>query len=423
MTDAPHDLVANLVSQLNKHATSEDAWLQGDEVSSLWGVPIPYLAFAYVNGGCSVLPCQRYIGVSGEEKSMKSTLMVEFGNWYIQAGGVHVHLDSENKLNKGAQGTTVDALSWWNGVADRRCRVVKTVASVGEWQDQATAVVEHNRSIEQPTGRRMPVLVTVDSLTGRSTAAADEDLRKDGHAVERGYPVAANQVTNYLEALNLLGTTCTLSWVQHMKQVIDGGGAPGYGGPEWKEKGAKASQFACSLHLRVRAAKSAIRVASHDSAPFPGTVEGHELWLNAARTCVGPGNRTISVELLWQHVRDESTGHRRQVMWFDWHGALGRLLSNMKYNDKFKPKQFTADKEALEEALSFTEVRKNCINCKELGLEKVSYYQFGKAIDDNIEVRDRVADFLGITDYPSVQDAEIDFRAGDLSSKKSKRGK
>lgn len=203
-----------------------------------------------------------------------------------------------------------------------------------------------------------------------------------------------------------------------MKQVIDGGGPPSYGGPEWKEKGAKASQFACSLHLRVRAAKTPIRVASHDSAPYPGTVEGHELWLNAARTCVGPGQRTVSVELLWQYVRDEKTGHPRQVMWFDWHGALGKLLCNMKYNDKFKPKQFKDDKKALDEALTFSEARKNCIKCPELGLENASYYEFGKAIDDNIDIRDRVADFLGITDYPSVQDAEIDFNAGNLKKKK-----
>lgn len=416
----PHDLIADLVGTLNQKSTSETAWLQGDEANSLWGVPIPYLIFAWLNGSCGVIPCQRYIGVSGEEKSFKSTLVTEIGNWFINASGVHLHWDSEHKLNKGEKNTTIDALTWWNGIAKKRARVVKNCASIAEWQDLTTAAIVHNRTKvnPRPPGKRMPVLVTVDSLTGRSTEGADANIRKEGHAEERGYPVAANQVTQYLEALNLLGTTVTVSWVQHMKQAME---TDNYGNAIFKEKGAKASQFACSLHLRVSCVQTPIRRAAHPSAPYEGTVEGHTIWISTARTCVGPGKRAIPVDLLWQYTKDPETGQNRQVMWFDWYGALGVTLCRMQYDENFKPKLFEGDKEKLKAALKFSEEKKDVVNCKELGLEGVSYHEFGKAIENNPEVRARIADFLGITAYPSVQDTEIDFEAGDLVEKKSKK--
>jgi hypothetical protein len=121
------------------------------------------------------------------------------------------------------------------------------------------------------------------------------------------------------------------------------------------------------------------------------------------------------VVLLWQYVPQED-GSKRQAMWFDWHGSLGQLLRDMKYADSFK--NFKVDKDALKAVLNFTEVKTNSINCKDLDLEGASYTEFGKAIFDDNDVYDRVSKFLGITEYPSLQEADIDFSAGNLSAKK-----
>ncbi len=416
---SPGDLVSDLMTELAKNSTSAEAWQQGDKAESMWGVVIPSLAFSWGIGGCNIIPCQRYLGISGGEKSYKSTLEIEIGNWFIQQGGVHMHLDNENKLGQGDPNTTVDAMSWWNGVADRRSRVLKVCSSVEEWQKELTTFIEFNRTKVNPrkVGERVPFFGTIDSLTGRKNEDADRQLRKEGSAAGRGYPVDAASVTNYLEALNLLGTTAVVSWVQHMKEVIADDN--GYG-PSVKEKGASAAQFHCSTHIRL-SRSSAFRYASHDSASFPGTVEGYDIWMRTARTCVGPGDRSLCVPVMWQYVYCEKIAAPRQVMWFDWYGALGGLLYNMKYNAKFKPKMFKQDVERLNEALMFTQKNQQSISCKALGLENVSQHAFGRAIEENEEVRRKVADFLGVANYPSVQDVAIDFKAGALAEKKAKK--
>lgn len=412
---AADDVIGDLIGDLNKHSTSSDAYLQGDHATHTWGVEIPYLAFQWLVGGSSILPCQRFFGVSGQEKSYKSTLSVEIGNWFIQQGGVHLHLDTENKTSP----TMLDAMSWWNGV-DYSRRIYKVCRSIGEWQTMVTRMVEQARKVgARAKGERIPYLCTVDSLMARSTDEADYNLRKEGAAAERGFPVSSLQVTNFLETLNLLGTTTALSWVQHMKQSMD---QTGYG-TKYKEKGASAAQFHGSTHLRVGKG-SPFRKAKDSSAPFEGaTVEGFELWLSTARTCLGPGDHRLMVPLCWQHVPQED-GSTRQAMWFDWYGALGHMLVQMKYNADFKPKMFSEDKARLENALSFTEsARKNNVTCKELGLEGASYYDFGKAIEENAEIRSRIAHFLSITQFPTVQEAEIDFEAGRALDKRGKEKK
>ncbi len=398
-------LADSLLTQLNKRATSTKAYLQGDHADHTWGLVIPSLAFQWLIGGSNVIPLQRYFGLSGEEKSYKSTLAIELGNWFILGGGTHIHLDTENKTNP----EMLHAMTWWNDV-DPAERIFKVCGSISEWQDMVSTAVEATRGKETPKGEREPLFITVDSLMGRSTEDADKALRKEGHAAERGFPVAAAQVTNFLEALNLLGTQAAISWTQHRKMAVE---QPKYGPKVYHEKGAKAAQFACSTHLTTSKG-SAVSWESHPSAPFPdgGTVQGYEIWLNTVRSCVGPDNRALMVHLLWQYVEDED-GNERQVMWFDWPGALGQLLQSMKYNKKFKPKMFEQDRKALDDALHFVESSKR-IKCKELGLEKASFHEFGRAVEENPEVRARIAKFLSIRDFPSVHDADIDFEAGKL---------
>lgn len=406
MTDI--DLVSDLLESLNKRGTGTKAYLQGDHAEHTWGLPIPPLAFQWVIGGSSILPCQRYFGVSGIEKSFKSTLMVEIGNWFLISKGVHVHLDTENKTSP----LMLEAMTWHRGIPGR---ILKVCRSIDEWQTMVTTVVERARSRGAvPKGERVPVFITIDSLTARSTEENEKTLRKEGAAAQRGYPIGNLQITNFLETLNLLGTTVSIGWVQHMKQSMD---QTGYG-TKYKEKGASAAQFACSTHLRVAKAQTPIRLASHPSAPYPDIpVEGHNLWIETARSCVGPGGRVVPVNLLWQYVPQDD-GSTKQAMWFDWHGSLGQLLRDMKFSDSFK--NFKADKDRLNETLFFSEPRTNHIKCDELELDGASYTEFGKAIFDNNEVYDRVSRYLDITEYPSLQEAEIDFEAGDISDSKKK---
>ena len=408
------EVVEDLLGELNKHATSSKAYMQGDHANHTWGIEIPFVAMQWLVGGSSVLPAQRYIGVSGQRKSYKSTMMVELGNWFIQNNGVHIYLDTENKTSP----SMLDAMTWWNGIQTLNRRLYKVCGSITEWQTLVTRSVENARATGiRPKGSRVPIYACVDSLMGRSTEEADRELRKEGAAKERGFPVSSLQITNYLEALNLLGTTMSVGWVQHMKESME---QTSYGGKQYKEKGPQASQFSCSVHLRVNKG-SPIREADRDGAPFPGvTVEGYELWVKTEMSCLGPDKRVLPVDLCWQYVDctdDEGKTYRRQVMWFDWHAALGKLLVRMKYDEKML---YAKERGALAETIHFVEAKKNSIKCEALGLDGASYHAFGKAIDDNIEMRDQLSRFLGITEFQTIQDADIDFEAGRLAAKKTK---
>jgi hypothetical protein len=301
----------------------------------------------------------------------------------------------------------LDAMTWKHAderVSGGRRRSFKPASSIDEWQAMVTENIKKARAVANlPKGSRIPLLVTVDSLSANTTEDKQANLIKEGSAQARDYPVEAMQTAQYLRAMQLTDTTMNVSFVQHLMQDISAQG--GYGGPKFREKGAAGAAFATSLGVIAKKGAEFI-VAEHDGAPVKGPpVEGVTLFLEAIRGCLGPDGRKLAVDVLWQYVRNDD-GTKRQVMWYDWHGALGRMLRDWKYSDKVK--KFAYELEELDSALLFTQPRANRINCKELGLEEVSLYDFGKAIETNIEVRDRIQRYLGVAEFPTVQDADID---------------
>jgi hypothetical protein len=82
---------------------------------------------------------------------------------------------------------------------------------------------------------------------------------------------------------------------------------------------------------------------------------------------------------------------------------------------------YAHDKERLDSAVKFTELKAGYVKCDALGIENGSYTEFGKAINDNPDVRAAVVRYLGITKFPDVQDADIDYDAGNVVEKKKKK--
>ncbi len=403
--------VDDLIDTMNRQATGTAAYLQGDMAQHTWGVPIPPLAVKYLLGGMNVLPMQRYFGVSGEEKSFKSTLQVEIGNWFMMDNGVSIILDCEGKLSP----TMVDAMTWHRPELSGGKRIVKACRSIDEWQTMITSIVTSARgSGPRKPGERVPIYIMLDGMTSRGTEEQMSNLEKEGQSAERGYPVGAAKTTFFLESLNMLGTTVAVGWAQHMKAGIE---PDMYGNIKFHEKGAKAAQFACSTHLRVSKGKT-IHVAQHDGAPNKELpVQGYELYVTCALSSVGEGDHKLMVPILWQHLPQED-GTTRQAMWFDWPGALGNLLVYMKYVDK---KTYAITKKQLEDVVSFTQPAANKVNCKALGLEDASPTAFGRALEANDEIRAGLEKFFHVARYPGVQEADIDFEAGAQIEKKGKK--
>jgi len=401
------DITQSLIGDLNKEGTGSKAYLQGEHAEHTWGPLIPHLAFQWLVGGINVLPSQRHIGISGLPKSFKSTLLMDIGNWYLRAGGMHIALDNEGKTSA----SMLDAMTAYDPeiakLAGTR-RIFKETNSVEEWQSMVTAAIKRAKKVaDRPKGQRIPILITIDSLNGKSSDATAEKIKKEGSADARAFPVEAAQITRFFKGTGLIGTTANIGYVQHLVQDL--GAPPGYGGPAYKESGAAISSYQGSVHLRVRKG-SAYDKATHPAARVEGPpVEGYTLWLQTERSCLGPDHRQLGVDVLWQYTEKED-GTMQQLMWYDWDGALGRLLVEMLINDKML---HAFDRDRLKATLAFTQPKTNEVKCPELNLEGVSLTEFGKAVRSNPEVLEKVTKFLRIFKYPDIQEADVELGGGE----------
>ena len=402
-TSSVDDLASELVEEYNKLGTGSKAYLQGEHGVNTWGVKIPHLAPQWLFGGSDVIPAQRFIGLSGLAKSSKSTLFVELGNWYIMSGGMHVYIDNENKTSP----DMFEAMARFYGndamAQIMKRRVFVPTGSVEDWQRRMSAAIDKARAIaDRPKGERVPILITIDSLSARAAEKTQEQISDEGSAQARSFPVEAMQISKYFKAVNLIGTTSNLGFVQHLTQDISA--PPGYNGPVMKESGAAIATFASSIHLRIQKGK-AQKMAEHSDAPTKGPpVEGYTIYVQTERSCVGPDKRKIQLDLLWQYVEQED-GSTKQVMWYDWNSALGDLLLSMKYEDK---KAYAYEKERIDRMLMFTQPKTGRVNCAELDLKEASTAEFGKAIEGNPEVREKVSKLLNISKFPDVQQSDFE---------------
>lgn len=415
-----HSLVDDLLGELAKEQTSGKTITAADLGQHTWGVQIPHIAFQWLIGGSDKLPAQRYIGISGLQKSMKSTLLMDIGSWYMAAGGWYVDIDNEGKTSD----TMFDAMTNWRKEQLSRGRhTLSTTASIEEWQSLMTKIIAHIRKLGVlAKGKRIPLFIGLDSLTGKGMAASSEKIMDEGHSQARSYDAAAaaNMVTQFIQNLNLRGTTVTVGMIRHLvTEMGDGGPA----GPQQKEAGAKRVNFQHSINLRCR--RAPVQEATIDKAGHPAqfmegpAVEGYTIRVTPEASCIGPIiGRYVDVDVIWQLVPTSPDGQvsvdggpliRRQSMKWDWDGALGRLLHRFKYSTKDEEKLCQWERELLDQALMFVAGPGKTVKCDALGLpEPVGFTAFGAAIRNSPEASKRIQNFLGIHNYPDIQEAEIE---------------
>lgn len=440
------DLVGSYMADVVKRGNGSKVYLSGDHAENTWGLPIPYLAFAWLIGSKAVLPMQRYLGVSGLRSSFKSTLMYEIGSWMIEYGmdlgytpGAHFMYDTENKTSpdmmlamcRGRVGPEVLSDEErarreelrdlrLDGIVDDDAetedyaddlhnniyfarRPFATPDSIEEWQEEVLSVLNKAKAIGvQPVGKRTGAFITIDSLMGKATEEEQAAVAKEGHATGRSFPVANAMVTRFLDSISLTGAPVMLGYVQHMKEDI---GAQGHG-TQYREKGATAAGFAATIHLRVKKIGKISKV-THPARWVDGPkVEGHTIRLTTHKSCVGPDGRSLDVDVVWQYIDEilpNGVEVSRQYMRYDWYGALGNLLVGMKYGDK---KEASYDIERINRLIPFT-MNGKLVNCPLLDLKDADVSAFGRAIEENPTVRKRVANLLRISGAKSFQEADI----------------
>lgn len=461
-------------------AATQNGYLLGDHGKHSWGLRLRHIIFMHVIGGANVFPLRRMLATSGAPKSMKSTLQIALGVWFAEAGGFFKYIDNESKSSASMfdamtwwkflapgmmyvrpDGQTVPLVDstgsfchypdevprnedGWPLDMDHPARQVliecsrdpkqltaagrvmyKKTESVDEWQDEMSSVVKACRGmvtehpITQEPGHRVPVYAVVDSITGSETDDAMTAMEKEGHAKDRGYEGAAraNKIGSFLRALQFGGTCLSAGIVRHLTQAIsDGSFASRYDDKE-KEAGGSLANFKASVSLRLSKAGK-LSMAEHPAMPVQGPpVEGYPVRMECKFSCLGPDiNRSASVDVLWQFVTLPN-GESRQIIVYDWGGALANLLFRKKYGEH---KAFAYDVDRLEKAIEFTPGPKaNTVRCVELtrpgdpedkdDKPYMSFTEFGNRIEANPGVAKRICRFLNISDYPDLQAAEVDW--------------
>lgn len=400
---------ASIISSLNKNAKGSLCYQIADHYKYTYGVRVPHLIFQWMIGGSNILPMQRVYSESGAPKSFKSTLAVEIGSWFVLDNGIFFDLDNESKTSA----TMLEAMTWWRMTPEQTARIIyQETRSVEEWMQKILGIIAYVRTLPPaPKGQRIPVYISLDSLTGKASEDTQEEMIKEGEAKARQFPVTIMQITNFIKALDLTDITLSFGFVRHAKPSMDPNDHQ-----KLKEAGGFQASFASSISIMMKKVAE-FEGASHPALPHADIAySGKTIRMWSEMSCLGPDKRTIEVDILWQYVDHEFTetdeaGNevkrqgQKQIMLYDWAGALGEHLWMLKYG-KDTERCCDTDKERLGKFLEFTATGKK-IKCEELGLDGASFTAFGKAIEGNPEVRKRVAGFLNITNYQNVQNADI----------------
>ena len=466
--DAPaaplHSLADSLLGTAKDRATSEKGYLLGDHAQHTWGITIPCLIFQYVIGGSNILPAQRFVATSGAPKSMKSTLQIEILTWYAYNQGFGRYIDAEEK----SSASMFEAMTWWKFLSpedpytdaegnfcfypesverdsegwpvdmnhpDRVIlipvnpdpevqqggkRLIYTkCSSIDEWQDRFTETVKWAQAMvadnpdRKALGARVPIHAVIDSVTGADYIGNTEDILKEGHAQERSFSGAAraNKIGSYLRAMSLRGTCMSAGLVRHLTTNIGDGSFASKFEDKEKEAGGSLSNFQSSVSLRLK------KGGKIDAAGHPARSKAHlsrSVTIKTNFSCLGPDvDKVVTVDVIWQHV-EMPNGETRQIMTYDWHGALGRYLWAKKY-EKSK-KDFAYGIERLNKAVYFVKGKTNHVKCEALQTEEeleakkeLNFTEFGRRIEAHPEIRKAVARYLNITQYPDVQGADIDW--------------
>lgn len=450
MTDAitVDSVFADLVADTNKKFGAEKVISIDTLNSYMYGFPCP-LAWSYAIGGSDVVPCGRVFGGDGPPKHYKSTLSMEHGRWVLQAGGVVVLVDTEDKTSD----TLARSLLWnLEPEVRKRFRYVKA-ASIEAAEELVTffkkKAIEFRSTL--PPEMQFPVFVIWDSLTGAGTEGQNDKVNKEGSAEVRGFSEQAMSISKFYKSMSFDDSVFNLMHVQHAKPnndpyaLLDDRMIPN-GGTEPK--------FKATYHYRMTKVKD---IKSEHWM-------GKEISMFMLKSSLGADHRELTLRVLWRHewvdvpafsadgkvCRDgdktmtpeeavvfydackgalppescvelmkffgllaakppekcpkPATDRQRfQQTWFDWDWTLGKLLCDLMYEEN---ELYADDKKALRAIIPFTKGAVGYVVSKKLfgDDDDHDFSEFGKRITEDPELTKELKKFWGITHYQSFHE-------------------
>lgn len=274
------------------------------------GLYLPSLAVRYLFQ-VDVFPLSRIYQLTGEEGSLKSSLLWEIFRWHLMSGGLAFLAANENKDSPEMR----NSIYQWSSVYADRTAVEDTYSMEG-WQKFVTMMMQRLAAImDDPKGpgRTLPSCFGIDSITATAPQSEIDDIKKTGFA-KKGFALLANLISRYMKVLPGLMQDYPLTIVgtNHLKPATTATGLPTANIP-----GGKSVKFMETFELELKKAPQ----ADIDTTDYAGL----RIRILGRKNSVGQSRKAIHAELLWWRQPD-ANGKIRQYSAWDWATADIELL-------------------------------------------------------------------------------------------------
>lgn len=358
----------SLMSNLIKSAEGA-ACRASDLADKIWGIPCDHISYRWlIDNNCYQMG--RVFGVAGMKESCKSAFAMSLAKvWMdLEPRAMCIYIDTENKKSFSLYQAVV-------GEANTKKTMDYQSTSTEQWQSQVLNAIDQIKD-HYSEKDMAPVLFIIDSLGGVDTRESETRVEKEGEFNPRntGGMIKCKSHNEFFRYINkhLSMKPWSLVYINHLS---DDPNSPIQGAK--RKPGGTGQDYHAVLDLWFSVVKGTPSLKA--TRGFTEKI----LKVTTNKNSMGASKRNLEIPYRWSH--DEHTGQINRC-WFDWDAATAMLLTDEGPNS-VKPR--------LKHILTVT-VNSNKYSCKELGLVQVTDTELGEAIRNNVDMRERISDALGI---------------------------
>jgi len=373
------DLLIRQLADECRRETGSQSIVVGSETGQLiFGLRFPAFCLEYLFDS-NVLPLSRMINIIGKPHSNKSAFVYEIFRWFRNRGGGGVLLENETKF---AEDLCRSIMCW----PSKDSYIYYPSDSMEGWQAGLLSVLTLLKKLftgtksEPGPGRKVPMALAVDSLSGKMSKTTIKKIVEEGYA-SKTHPNEALSLSKFLGMIpqEIADWPFCFLTTNHLKSKSDNRGIAIDHQP-----GGESVRFQETYEVRM-GKQSVIDTLDH---------QGVVLKMKLTKSSLGQCDRWIETRCLWWHERDDSGKMRQSTVW-DWNWATIRNLIIMTKN-----KKEIGDR--IREVVDLNAVAEGGDGkawSRQLGVSKdsaVSYSELGLLLQKNKAVLTRLRDLFGI---------------------------
>jgi RecA/RadA recombinase len=329
-------------------------------------------------------PLGRITQSGGGYGTQKSSFAFQLIQWYLEAGGFVVLIDTENKTSSSLLRSMIAPEFFDTNDPKHKRFMIVNATTIEEWQriiqEQCKRLMELSEVLKRKPS--FPILFVVDSLMGSSSEEGLEQIKTEGAAPGRTYSDAALVISQYMKVFpnTLLNWPITVHTIHHEK--------PNIGLPGMSRQGGKAPDFYATLDFQFKRGGVTSMGKSMEYSNLK--LQAKNISLSVRKSSMGSDvDKELSVAFCW------SFDGTKQRSWWDWDSASAMLLA--KYANQ------------LTDIMDINHETRQRVGevfwSEKLGIAEenaVPASEFGKLVDSNIELKTKLEEALHVQCHPEV---------------------